>query len=286
MKARFQHLGFDTVGVSILSYWVRSPFFGFHWHYHPEYEITYIHKGRGTRLVGDHVNTFEAGDCVLLGSNLPHTWISDDDFRQSDEQMEVIVVQFPVDLFAENFIALPEMNGIQQLLKAAQRGISFSKPSFIATLHALTEQKGFAQLHQLMAILQAMSEEEQTELLASKYYNPMLGKDSEDRILNVCRYIHEHFTEPIQLKEIAQLANMNEASFCRFFKKMTGQSLMHYINDLRIGKACNLLMQTDKSISEIAYSSGFNSQSHFNRSFLKRKGVQPRVFQKRYEFNP
>jgi AraC-like DNA-binding protein/mannose-6-phosphate isomerase-like protein (cupin superfamily) len=282
MKARFQHLGFDTVGVSILSYWVHSPFFGFHWHYHPELEITYVKKGRGTRLVGDHVNTFEENDCVLLGSNLPHTWISDDDFRQSEEQMEVIVVQFPADLFAEAFIQLPEMMAIRKLLKDAQRGISFPGNDFYDDLNALTDLEGFARLHQLMHILHRMSNAQQTQLLASKLYTPMLGQESEDRILNVCRYVHEHFTKPIRLKEIAQLANMNEAAFCRFFKKMTGQSLMHYVNDLRIGKACNMLMQEDKTISEVAYISGFNSQTHFNRSFLKRKGIRPSEFQKQY----
>ena len=69
MKPSFQHLGFEQVEGSFLCYEVKSPKFGFHWHYHPEVEISFVKNGYGTRLVGDQVEEFEVDDLLMLGSS-------------------------------------------------------------------------------------------------------------------------------------------------------------------------------------------------------------------------
>ena len=287
MKANFQHLGFAHVTDSFLCYWVRSPYFGFHWHYHPELEITYVHQGQGVRLVGNNVGHFREGDFVLLGSNLPHTWISDDDFNQGPDQMEVVVLQFPPQLFSETWLDIPEMANLQRLLKNGGRGISFSTPvkeQAAQILIKMTEQNGFERFQQLMNLLHLLGSDNQPEYLASAAFTPSLNQATEQRLLKVCQYIHDQFTEPIRLDEVAALAHMNATSFCRFFRHMTGQTLMEYVIDLRIGKACNLLIDSNKkSISEIAYLSGFQSQTLFNRKFLQKKGMTPRVFRQQFE---
>ena len=286
MKAQLQHLGFDNVNESIQAYWVISDKFGFHWHYHPELEITYVIQGKGTRLVGDHVFEFQAGDFVLLGPNLPHTWITDDEFNQKEEDVKVIVIQFHPALFHENTWAIPELHQIRKTLEEAKRGLFYSHKtvSQIDTyVKQMLDATGFERFHLLLSLLQRLGNSGEFHPLASQLYTPTIGKGSEERILNVCRYIHDHFTEPVELEMVAGIANMNASAFCRFFKKFTGKTLLEYVNDLRIGKACNMLMEEKLSISEIAFISGFNNLTHFNRSFLKRKGTTPSSYRKKYK---
>ena len=282
-SAQLQHLGFDAISEAIQCFWVKVPSFGFHWHYHPEYEITYVQKGRGNRMVGDHVDYFEAGDFVFLGSNLPHTWISDDDYNSSTNNMEVLVLQFHAQLFASEWLNWAEMANLQYLLKHSNRGLRFSgeeQKMAVSLLLKLEKTAGFQRVLTMLELLNFLGQEKGTPL-ASRAYVPPLNEVTEERLLTVCKFLHEHFTQPIKLETIAHLANMNTTSFCRFFRKSTGQSVMEYVNDLRIGKACNLLLSGERmNITEIAYRSGFNSQTLFNRCFLKKKNMRPREFRR------
>lgn len=281
-KANFQHLGFEKISDGIHCYWVREPQFGFHWHYHPELEITYVHNGHGVRMVGNNVDYFTEGDFVFLGSNLPHTWITDKDFNAKDENIEVIVLQFSPSLFSDHWLALSEMKNIRRLFQYANRGIAFSeaiKKEAASILLKMVETEGLERFTLMLHLFDLLGKEESMELLASQNYLPNLNSSSEQRLLDVCQFIHEEFINPIKLEEVARIANMNAAAFCRFFKKSTGQSFVNYVTDLRIGKACNLLLGNPKmSISQVAYESGFRSQTVFNKSFLKRKKVTPREF--------
>lgn len=284
MNAHYQHLTDLSESKLIHAFWVNSPKFGFHWHYHSELEITCVKQGRGTRLVGDNMNPFAAGDFVFMGSNLPHTWISDDDFNQSPDQMEVAVLQFHPDVFSTQLLHLSELANIRRLLSAADKGIAIHQDRSTKAadlLFQLIDADGFERFRLFLSLLDYLGQIPNFELLASNAYMPKLDHTTEERILNVCRYVHDHFMESIQLNTVAEIACMNPASFCRFFKKSTGESLFEYINDLRIGKACNLLMdKQNKSISYIAHQSGFTSQTLFNRIFMKKKGMTPTNFRK------
>lgn len=283
-KANFQHLGFDKLSEGIQSYWVKTPQFGFHWHYHPELEITYVHKGQGVRMVGNNVDYFEEGDFIFLGSNLPHTWITDHEFNQRNENIEVIVLQFSPHLFSEEWLRLSEMKNIKQLLDQSNRGIAFSsefRKHAADLLLNMVEKNGLERFTAMLNLLDFLGQESKMKLLASPNYLPSLKSTTEKRLMDVCQYIHEEFTNPISLEEVAKIANMNIASFCRFFKKSTGQTFVNYVSDLRIGKACNLLLdQHTRNISQIAHESGFRSQTVFNKSFIKRKGMTPSAFKR------
>ena len=283
-SANYQHLGFEPGAQLIDAFYLEVPYFGFHWHYHPELEITCVRNGRGTRLVGDHVSTFGPGDCVLMGSNLPHTWISDDDFNHSDEMMEVVVLQFHPAIFEGPLWQSQGMERIRYLLAHVERGIEIQpqiRTQVAECLFRMVEVKGFERIPLFFSLMHLLGQQETFTLLASQAYIPPLNDVAEKRILDVCRYVHDHFMSPIRLDAVAQIANMNPTSFCRFFRKSTGQSLSEYVNDLRIGKACNLLLdRRELSISEIAFMSGFPSQTLFNRIFLKKKGMTPSGFKR------
>lgn len=281
MRPSFQHLGFDAVNASFLSYWVRSEKFGFHWHYHPECEISYVRRGFGTRMVGDSVEVFQEGDLLFLGSDLPHTLVSDD---MMEGAMEVVVVQFPKELLEARSLEIVELGGIGELIQRGDRGLSFDEVSSKVIgdkLQELPDLEGFDRYHRLLEILNDLSRAK-GKALASVAYNPNKSVETEQRIGLVCKHIHEHFTEKVGLEKLAGMANMNKSAFCRFFKKMTGKTAVAYINDLRIGKACQLILK-DKSVGQVAFESGFNSLTHFHRCFIDRKHVSPLEYRKHFE---
>ena len=284
LQAGYQHLGFEKGDERIKTYWVKSDAFGFHWHYHPEIEITCVRRGRGSRLVGDNISSFHDGDFVMIGSHLPHTWISDDDFNASTDTMEVAVLQFLPDVIPGEMLRMPEMNRINRVLRSISRGIDFhgeSRPDLTELMFDLVEAEGFEKFRLFVTLLDRLGQEDEFTQLASVAYSAPRNDSSENRLQQVCAYIHDNFTETIRLDDIATIANLNASSFCRFFKKSTGQTFSEYVTDLRIGKATNLLLaESTMSVSEIAFKCGFNSQTLFNRAFKRSRGTTPLAYRK------
>ena len=94
-------------------------------------------------------------------------------------------------------------------------------------------------------------------------------------------YINKDFTTQLSIKKAASLIHLSESAFCKFFKKVSGKTFSDYVNEMRIAYACSLLTETDKTIGQIAYSSGFDSLTYFNRVFLRKKRMTPRAYKDR-----
>jgi AraC-like DNA-binding protein len=250
--------------------------FEFKWHYHPEYELTYILRGQGYRLVGNSQEPFQSGDLVLLGSNLPHTWWG----KSEDGSLsEAIVFQFSSE-FVEPFLRLNESLGIKKLLELSAKGIRFeSELPLTDKLLSLSQAKGLDSILSLLSILQDLTKLP-TFTLCPNYYQHVVSKKFETRINKVCNYIQNNFSEPLSLKEVADLVYMTQSNFCKFFKKATSITFSDYLNDLRINEACHLLIYSEENISKIAQDCGFESLSYFNRVFLKKKQLKPSEFRK------
>ncbi len=284
MEPAYQQLTIDKNKESFLCFPVNSPKFGFHWHYHPEYEITYVVNGKGTRLVGDSSQEFENHDLIFLGSNLPHTWITHDDFATYGKDMQVLVLQFGGEIIDKRVKEMVEFNNIEQLLKASSRGLNFPIETRISAgklLTQISEATGLRRYNLLLETLDLLGSSK-FDSLSSEFYAPNFSKTNETRIGKVFEHIHEHYNRSLSIHELADVASMNEAAFCRFFKKTTGKSAINYINELRIGKACNLLNDPNLAITDIAFQTGFNNITHFNRTFLKSKGTSPSQYKKVY----
>jgi AraC-like DNA-binding protein len=252
------------------------PYFEFKWHYHPEYELTYIIKGSGHRLVGNSYAYFSAGDLVLLGSNLPHTWSGK---MESEGNSEAIVIQFSKEFMAP-FLQLDEGKAIKQLLEQANRGLHFEDHTTLADrLIDLTNATGMDRIVKLISILELLSQQSATPI-ASNAFHTVASPKSELRINKVCLFIQHNFTGKISLKEVADLIHLTESNFCKFFKKATGKTYSDYINEIRINEASRLLLQTEKNINQIAYACGFETLSYFNRVFFSKKGTTPSNYRK------
>jgi AraC-like DNA-binding protein len=285
MKPTFEQIKKNPSKSSINQLILNLPEFEPYWHFHPEYELTYIIKGSGKRIVGDSIEPFVPGDLVLLGADLPHTWNS----VQSDQEKGIckaVVFQFNKGMVPDSENWFPEFENIQRLLEKAYRGISFSGQQATKIgikLEKLPKHKGLQKLTRFWLILDELGRADEYSFLASEGYAPSLNKFNGDRINNVFKFVSYHFAEEIKLRQLANLTHMTETSFSRFFKIITGESFMDYLNSYRISKACVLLAEKkEMSILEIAYKSGFKSSTHFNRMFLDKKGCTPTNFRRQY----
>jgi AraC-like DNA-binding protein len=276
MKAHLEDIPSKQGDASFYAKHLRVAAFEFKWHYHPEYELTYILKGTGYRVVGNSHAHFSEGDLVLLGRNLPHTWCGKlDDGAPS----EALVIQFSKEFIAP-FLKLHESQSIQKLLELSKRGLCFESDQLLADqLYNLTNTAGLERILSLLSILNELSNGISRPLTTENYHG-IMTKQFETRVNKVCAHLQNHFQEQISLKRVADLVFMSESNFCKFFKKATGTTFSDYLNDLRITEACHLLLSTEDTVGKIAHDSGFESLSYFNRVFLKKKKLTPSVFRK------
>lgn len=261
--------------------------FRFNWHFHPEYELTWIQSGRGKRFVGDHIGDYRPGDLVLLGPNLPHTWCSEPDARPKKGAHRAVVVQFREDFLGDAFFARPELKGVRRLLDRSVQGLAFggrAQAQATAKLEAMARRGGLARLVLLLDALENLASAggRRVQVLSSRQFAPALRRHDEQRIDRVCRFINERFREDIAQPQAAAQVHLSVPAFSRFFKRATGKTFTDYVNELRVGWASRQLIETDRSVAEIAFAAGFNNLSNFNRRFLERKGLSPSRFRRQH----
>ena len=278
MRAKLEQLPQNALEHSFSCYEVNAPTFDFYWHYHPEYELTFILKGEGKRLVGDTYEVFKAGDTVLLPPLLPHTWISE---KGQKENCLAIVIKFS-QAFLDQICLLPELASFKKLLGSAARGLQFrgsKSKEVVPLLKWLLQGDALTKLTSVLQVFHTLTQAKATPI-ASVQYKPLKGTENQQRLNTIFRYVEKEFRSTISLKKAASLIHLSESAFCKYFKRASGKTFSDYTNDIRIAHACELLIETDKPISEIALQSGFESLSYFNRVFLAKKKQRPREYRK------
>jgi AraC-like DNA-binding protein len=270
----------------LLVKWTDKPRPEFLWHFHHAFELNLVVKGAGTRFIGDHIGHFYAGDLVLMAPELPHTWCSDPTLPKRKGVYKSIAIQFSDRFLGDSLPEDPEWRHIRLLMKRAVHGLNFhgrTQEAARRKILELSDLTGPAKLSCFLGILETLATSSEYQALASNDFAPALPQANEARINRVCTWINQHYSEKITLPEAAGLANMSVSAFSRFFKRALGKSFTDYITELRLSHASKLILETDVSISEAAFQSGFNNLSNFNRRFLAHKSVSPRVFRRIYE---
>jgi AraC-like DNA-binding protein len=283
MKATFEHISLPGPFGSVSHVEVDVPFFPFHWHYHPEFELTYIVRGRGTRWIGNHVEEYSSGDLILVGSNLPHCWYSDERRAPADGE-RAIVLQFPPQVVNDILLGLPECGSLRRLMQQSALGVKFSDvPAQIeSAMHGVGARRGIDQIFRLLSLLDRLSETP-CETLSTTGYRPLNDQKGEGRLEFVYQHIHKHFNRTLRLADVAKLAGMTPTSFSRYFKQVSGVSFIDHLTALRVQMATERLIHTRQTIAEIAYACGFNNLSNFNRVFTNRKQMTPGEYRRRYQ---
>lgn len=181
------------------------------------------------------------------------------------------------------------MNAITDLIHRSNRGIRFLGETAKQggnLLKQLVDQRGSNRILSFIGLLDYLAQQEEYEYLASLAYCPLPNPKHEDRINRCIAYMYEHFHEELRLAKVASLAAMSPESFSRFFKKTTGKTFIGFLNELRISNACWYLQQSDRTITEICFASGFSNLSNFNRRFRSIKNMTPAKYRKNSSIRP
>ena len=258
-------------------------------HYHPEFELTHIQSSSGRRFVGESIENYRSGDLVLLGSNLPHAWISGDRSgvkSGSGKLHRAVVIQFSPTFLGERFFGSAELADVAVTLKRANRGLRVRGTTRDEVADRMWRMKGmgrFPRLLELLGILQTIASggSNVQPICEVGAQERLPARRAQRRIDRILAHLDAHHPDEICQGEIAALAGMSPAAFSRFFRANTGTTFVAHLNGLRISSACNLLLDTDLSILEVSSRVGFNNLSNFNRRFLASVGMTPREYRRR-----
>ena len=254
------------------------------WHYHPELELVYVRGGHGRRHVGSHISHFQDGDLILIGSNLPHLGFTD---RMTKNEKET-VVQFAPDFPNAEFLELPEMQRVRELMHRSRNGISFHGTTRTVQgnrLERLITLPPLGRLLLLVDILNDLANSEEYQSLNAEGFHLQVETHGFERFNQIQEFIGANFDRDISLDEISSIAAMTVPAFCRYFKKTTGKTFVTYLNDFRIVYACKLLADDHSTIQNVAFDSGFNSMSQFNRAFKKHTGMTASEYRSKFRLN-
>ena len=257
--------------------------FDFPLHNHDEFELNFLTNARGVkRIVGDHTECTDYYDLVLVGSNLPHGWF--DPARQCQQARE-ITIQFHWNLFDETFLKRNQLSFIRTLLERSAKGVLFSQETaerIRPRLEAINQKHGFDSVLELMSILHDLSTSRDMRTLSNTGFTGEQINYNSRRIEKSFNFMNENFDRVITLADVAKIVNMNEVAFCRFIKKRTGKTFIESLNEIRLGQASRLLIETTHTIAEVSYRCGFNNLSYFNRIFRNKNGCTPSEFRTSY----
>ncbi len=267
----FAHFGCDSLASDHM------------WHYHPEYELTWVVRSRGIRFVGNSIQRYAPNDLILLGPGLPHCW-HNDDYEGHAERPELFLLQFSHSFLGDGFFSLPEVREVRELLIEAECGLHF--PPEVADevgglFRKLASAEGIERVAVVLAILGTLARSRREKLASSDYQAVNdISPASRERIEIVHRYVRENLDADICQAQVAARLDMTPPAFSKFFRAATGHTFVGFVNLLRVNEACRLLAGSELSITRIAMDCGYNNLSNFNRQFLQQKGITPSDFRK------
>lgn len=256
------------------------------WHFHPEYELVLVTESTGKRIIGDQISDFEPGDLALIGPYLPHTYKNEPKYFEPKSRLRAksIVVHFKEDTFGAGFFDLPESQKIAGLLERSFKGLAVrGKTNTVVAdkLHKLVKAEGCSRWLQLLEILHILSESKSLDYICN---NAITGRNTAEtiRMNQVINFVLENFHRNISIKDVAQLTNMAENSFSRYFSQRTRKAFTSFVNEVRLNHASKLLIETNQSVTDICMKCGYNNLSNFNRQFLKVYKKNPLRFRKAF----
>lgn len=257
-----------------------TPHFEVPWHQHIEYELILFTLGEGSCYIGNYVGEFSTGDVFFLGSNLPHT------FQKANKDLytSAVVVHFKEDFWGSNFMELPETRSLRKLFEKASSGMRFTgicRQLLNPMIKELEFTSGFESIIALCKCLQVIAETKDYEMVSTQEIR-QLNLKHQERIDAIFQYTITHFQDPVSLAVIAANAGMSVPAFCNYFKKSTKKTYIEFLNEVRIGHACKQLMDTQMTIEQICYESGYSTLANFNKQFIKIKKVIPSQYRKAF----
>ena len=246
-------------------------------HYHDDYELTLSFCKHAKRVIGMVTEEFSGCDLVLIGPGVTHAFRKID----SEDDADIYVIQFSRALEDFQIFATDILRPISRMLKSSEgSGIGFTQETAASVcdrIKKLTTDSGIEGVLNFISILYTLATADGVRQLGK----PSSGH-GEKRIDTILNYINNYYNRQLTLEELGSLVKLSREAFSRYFKSMTGKNFSSYVASVRIKKAIEALVETDKTIAEIAYTCGFNNLSSFNRTFKGITGTTPTNYRHQY----
>ncbi|PKV75221.1 AraC family transcriptional regulator [Pontibacter ramchanderi] len=261
----------------------RQPYFYDKLHQHPEIQLSCILQGEGKLIVGDYLGRFKPGDIFLLGRDVPHVFRSDKVYYAAESQMEChdLIVFFDTQALGQAFWEAEELQEVRNFfgkLKGCYQVQGINQVSFFRQVEQLKETSGLDKMLAGLELLRVLLQDARLEQLNLDDRVQDLSEREGRRMDQVLHFLVEQSHRAIALEEAATVAHLSREAFCRFFKERTRKTFTAFLNEIRVGNACQLLLKEDATIASVAYGAGFSNLSHFNRVFKNQMGCSPRVY--------
>lgn len=256
------------------------PYVPLHWH--PEFEISYVFKGTGEFRCDDQTFLADAGDIVIVLPNKLHSIypVGDSDvvydtvvFNESmisgtgeDRAYLECLSQFSMD---DSYLPLP--------ITKNHPDYSALKKSVIRIMECARENKAEKDLLlrlELLKVFWILIKNEDLHHRHDSFLSPM------ESIRSSIEYIRSHYENNISIEQLADISHLSQSYFMSMFKKATDISAIEYVNQVRVQAVCRKLIESELTVSQAAFSSGFNNLSNFNRQFVRFTGMTPWQYRK------
>jgi AraC-like DNA-binding protein len=248
------------------------------WHFHPELELTHVVRGSGLRYVGDSIEPFEDDDLCLIGSRTPHCWLTE---VGHTEPVHARVIQFLPESITASIGASATFRPLSDLFVRARRGLRIRGGAHSKTSQAMLRvfsdaARPLDRFVGLLALLSELSHSSELEELGLGDATLPSDRGSSDIARRLMSYVHENASDAeLSFSSVARAVGMSRATLGRAFPRLFGKTFLKYVSEVRVTLACALLMETNRSVSEIALGTGFGSLSNFNRQFRALKHTTP-----------
>ena len=248
-------------------------------HRHDAWELYYVVHGYGNRMAGDTLQPFAAGDVALIPPSMLHRWEYAPDSADTDGCVRYLMVAFSHSLVERCMEVFPELRNRLAGLIFPTDALKFGTESSRAIRKILTEMNGMDELGRLSAMFRPLPVifTSSDHTFAGK---PVRIERDVRRMQQICVYVMTHYVHSIALDDIAAEVGMNRSAFCSYFKRCKGMTFSQFVTRYRLNTACELLKHSQKGVSEICYTVGFNDLPHFVRVFTNAMGMSPSKYRK------
>lgn len=271
---------FTTTALPFMVREIVRPTFATDFHFHQECQLVWVKSGRGTRVIGNSIEQFEEGDLTFVGANVPHVWYSE--ATKGDEARSCSLALFiHPETVLRQLSGLVDTQPLAYFFSQAERGFSVSGPTrerLCATLTRMRTEMGLALLRSFIEVMDELLQTTDRHWLNDAMVPAAYASRGQQRIVRLMQYIRENFRKEISVESAASVAGLQLHAFCRYFKALTHRTFSDFLNEMRVGHACQLLQQSDLPITQVAYECGYTNISYFNRSFRRIKNATPKAY--------
>lgn len=286
MKVIFEHQSHPSgLGFLVKEYvqtYFTSPF-----HFHDLYELILIKKSYGKLYAGRKIMNFQDGDVFLFGPGFGHCFYNERSFIGSGEMAHAIAIFFREDFLGNGFFDNVGYRKVKELLARSAFGIQVrSADSQLVDLFSrIPQQGGMDELISFLRMLNHVSSLTGSELEIMNETQSAMKLTNRDsaRLEPVMKYVIENFKDDLDSRKAAELMHLNEAAFCRYFKRRMEQTFSQFVNHVRITHATSLLLTEEWDVLRICYECGYKNLSYFNRQFRDITGQSPTEYRKAFK---